>query len=298
MKDLIISTRDLQFGYASSGILWRRQPAVKLFHGLDLDIRRGGIYGLLGRNGSGKSTLLKLLTGCLYPDGGAINLFGAPASARRADQLARLLFLPEQVYLPARSWEVLAQAYGPLYPNFDGDAFRQNLLAFDVPTGRKLTALSLGQKKKGLISFALACNTELLVLDEPSNGLDIPSKAQLRSILAECAADDRTIIVSTHQVRDLNGLIDSVIIIDRGKVLVEANMERLGQALHFELVSSLTPPADVLYAERAAGGHLVIKPNVGGRYTEPDVELLFNAVVQRESAVLALLDQHLTPQTA
>ena len=280
MTDSLIHLRDLGFGY---------RRGESLFTGLDLHVARGGIYGLLGRNGAGKSTLLKLMTGCLAPDAGAAELFGAPAFARRAEHLQRLYFLPEQVYLPAPSWQVLAKAYGPLYPRFDGGAFRQNLLSFEVPTDRKAAKLSLGQKKKGLIAFALACNTELLVLDEPTNGLDIPSKAQFRSILAECAADDRTIIVSTHQVRDLTGLIDPVIIVDRGRVVAQLDLQALSRALSFELVSSLVPPADALHAERVPGGHYVIRVNRDGRHTDPDMEVLFNAVVRRDSPVLAAL---------
>lgn len=280
MTEPLIHLHELSFGYSKG------QP---LFADLSLRIESGGIYGLLGRNGAGKSTLLKLMTGCLKPTGGEADLFGRPAFDRRAADLQRLYFLPEQVYLPAPSWQVLAKAYGPFYPRFDGLAFRQNLDAFEVPTNRKLTQLSLGQKKKGLIAFALACNTELLVMDEPTNGLDIPSKAQFRSILAEVAADDRTIIVSTHQVRDLSGLIDPIIIVENGSVIAQLDLQMVSKSLAFELVSSLRPPADALHAERVPGGHYVVRTNVDGRHTEPDLEVLFNAIVKPGSPVLEQL---------
>ena len=289
MTESLIHLRNLDFGY---------RKAQPLFESLSLRIDRGGIYGLLGRNGAGKSTLLKLLTGCLAPTGGEAELFGYPAFDRRADALQRLYFLPEQVYLPAKSWQVLAKAYGPFYPRFDDAAFRQNLEAFEVPTDRKLTQLSLGQKKKGLISFALACNTELLVLDEPTNGLDIPSKAQFRSVLAEVAADDRAIIVSTHQVRDLAGLIDPIIVIEDGSVVAQLDLDTVSQVLAFDLVSSMRPPSDALHAERVPGGHYVIRVNADGRHTEPDLEVLFNAIVRRDSPVLAALRAAHQPQIA
>ena len=274
---------NVTFGYG------RRGRAAPLFRGLDLDVARGGIYGLLGRNGAGKSTLLRLMTGCLQPHAGRVEAFGREAFARHPEVLRRLYFLPEQVYLPAKTWRVLAQAYGPFYPHFDADEFDALLAELEVPTGGKLEQLSLGQKKKGLIAFALACNTELLVLDEPTNGLDIPSKARLRSILSRYVSDERAVVVSTHQVRDLAGLIDPVIVVEAGRVVAHLDLQAVSERLSFELVSSLTPPADALFAERVPGGHYVVRDNRDGRHTEPDLEVLFNAVVQPDSRVLAAL---------
>ncbi len=261
----------------------------ELFRDLDLDLTAGGIYGLLGRNGAGKSTLLKLIAGCLEPTGGTALTFGRPAFARRAEVLQRLYFLPEQVYLPARSWRALAAAYGGFYPRFDETSFGESLELLKVPTDRKLTELSLGQKKKGLIAFALACNTELLILDEPTNGLDIPSKALLRSILAATASESRAIIVSTHQVRDLAGLIDPILVVEDGQMIANVDLQRVSEAFTFELVSAMQPPADALYSERVPGGHYVVRHNTAGRHTEPDLEVLFNALVMPDSPVLRKL---------
>ena len=297
MTESLATLQNLSFGYGGGGLLGRKKSAAPLFDGLSLDIRRGGIYGLLGRNGAGKSTLLKLMAGCLKPDGGSVRAFGTEAFRREPQVLQRLYFLPEQVYLPAPSWRVLAKAYGAFYPRFDEGAFRQNLEAFQVPTDRKLTGLSLGQKKKGMIAFALACNTELLLLDEPTNGLDIPSKAQFRSVLAETATEERAIVVSTHQVRDLAGIIDPVLIVESGKMIAELDLERVSRALSFELESSLRPPADALHYQRVPGGYYVVRPNLDGHHTEPDLEVLFNAVTQANSPVLAAL-RAAHPQTA
>ena len=276
----MIQFANLDFGYRRS---------EHLFTGLDLTIERGGIYGLLGRNGAGKSTLLRLMTGCLAPRSGSVRVFGKEAFRRDPAMLQRLYFLPEQVYLPAPTWQVLAKAYGPFYPNFDSEAFKRSLAAFEVPTDRKLTKLSLGQKKKGMIAFALACNTELLVLDEPTNGLDIPSKAQLRSVLASTVTEERAIVVSTHQVRDLAGLIDPILIVERGNIIAQLDLGEVSDKLSFSLEATLAPPTDALYAERVAGGHYVVRPNLNGRHTEPDLEVLFNAVIAPNSPVLAEL---------
>jgi len=277
----MITISNLGFGYRKS---------EALFEGLDLSIQRGGIYGLLGRNGAGKSTLLKLITGCLEPREGSILTFGEEAFRRDPEMLRRLFFLPEQVHLPAQTWSGMANAYGSFYPNFDRGAFFSGLERFSVPTDRNLTKLSLGQKKKGLICFALACNTELLVLDEPTNGLDIPSKAQFRSILAEAVTDERAIVVSTHQVRDLAGLIDPIIVVDEGRVVAEIDLMELSKIFAFDLDSGMKPPTDALYAERVPGGHYVVRPNLDGRHTEPDLEVLFNAVVMPQSPVLRRLN--------
>ena len=273
----MIQLHDLHFAYR------RGEP---LFRGLDLTVGTGGIYGLLGRNGAGKSTLLRLLTGCLRPTAGSVRVFGREAFDRHPDTLQRVYFLPEQVYLLAPSWRALGVAYGPFYPRFDEAAFRQNLGRLQVPTDRKLAKLSLGQKKKGLIAFALACNTDVLVLDEPTNGLDIPSKAQFRSILAEQVSDERAIVVSTHQVRDLAGLIDPILVVDQGRVVAHLDLAEVSRRLAFDLEPSLRPPADALYAERVPGGHYVIRENADGRHTEPDLEVLFNALVLPGSTVL------------
>ena len=284
----MIHIERLNFGYRRGELL---------FGGLDLRIDRGGIYGLLGRNGAGKSTLLKLMTGCLEPDGGRVEVFGRAAFARHPEVLRRLFFLPEQVYLPARNWSELVRAYAGFYPHFDAEAFGMRLTQLDVPTGRKLTQLSLGQKKKGLIAFALACNTELLVLDEPTNGLDIPSKAQFRSLLAEAMSDTRAIVVSTHQVRDLTGLIDPVLVVDRGRILANLDLAEVSERLSFALEPSLHPPADALYSQRVPGGHYVVRANTNGTHSEPDLEVLFNAIVQPDSGVLERLTASTHPET-
>lgn len=281
----MIKLRTLDFKYR------KEQP---LFSNLNLEVEKGGIYGLLGKNGSGKSTLLKLMTGCLEPKGGEALMFGKPAFSRNPEVLQRMYFLPEQVYLPAKRWQVLAKAYGSFYPNFSESQFYEGLKTFGVPTDRNLEKLSLGQKKKGLISFALACNTDVLVLDEPTNGLDIPSKAQFRTLLSEASSEERVIIVSTHQVRDLAGLIDPILIVDAGRIVAHIDLADLSSRFSFDLDSGLKPPTDALYAERVPGGHYVVRTNLTGKHTEPDLEVLFNAIVMDNSAVLAnLSDQPL-----
>ena len=285
----MISIQNVGFGY---------RKGERLFDGLDLRVRTGGIYGLLGRNGAGKSTLLKLMTGCLKPKEGSVKLFDAEAFDRHPEVLQRLFFLPEQVYLPASTWSRLERAYGSFYPKYDAALFAKGLEAFGVPTDRKLSKLSLGQQKKGLIAFSLACQTDLLILDEPSNGLDIPSKAILRRLLAEAVSDERAIVVSTHQVRDLAGLIDPVLIIEGGRMIAHLDLATVSERFSFELVSSMTPPADAIYSERVAGGHYVVRDNTIGNHTEPDLEVLFNALTAPDSEMLAKLNAHLQTQNA
>ena len=177
---------NLHFGYS------RR---VLQLENLSLDLARGRIYGLLGKNGAGKSTLLKNIVGLAFPLAGTCEVDGQAAARRQPATLQDLFFLPEDVQVPAVTATQLAASTGVFYPRFDEAAFHGYLRELDVPSLTKLTALSYGQQKKALIAFALATNTGLLVLDEPTNGLDIPSKAQFRKLVAGALGEERCVII-------------------------------------------------------------------------------------------------------
>lgn len=250
-----------------------------LFKGLDLEISSGNIYGLLGRNGAGKTTLLKLMTGLLFPKTGTINLWGYKPEDRAVEMLGNLYFLPEELYVPSITIDLFERSYSDFYPNFDSSAFHHYLSEFSIPKEQKMDKMSYGQKKKTLISFALATNAKLLILDEPTNGLDIPSKSIFRKILAGAVSEEQTIFISTHQVRDMVNLIDPIIILEGGKVLFNQSLEEVTKHLHFELVSSMKAPEGAIYTERVPGGFYVVSENTTGVETDPDLEVLFNAIV-------------------
>jgi ABC-2 type transport system ATP-binding protein len=276
----MVRIRNLHFGYS------KKRP---LFQHLDLTLEQGHIYGLLGKNGAGKSTLLKCLVGLAFPWTGSCEVLGQPAAKRLPGVLADLFFLPEEVYVPAVTAAKFVAHTAGFYPRFDHEALAYYLQELEVPAQAVLTALSFGQQKKFMIAFALAANTRLLVLDEPTNGLDIPSKAQFRKIVAAALTDERCVVVSTHQVRDLDSLIDTVVVLHGQRVVLNADLGELAERLAF----ATAPEADAtaLYAEESIRGAAVIRPNRSGVPGRVDLELLFNALVSEAPALTQYLTQ-------
>ncbi|MGI4863308.1 MAG: ABC transporter ATP-binding protein [Janthinobacterium lividum] len=279
----MVRIRNLHFGYS------RRTLQLE---NLNLDLQKGRIYGLLGKNGAGKSTLLKNIVGLAFPLSGTCEVAGHPAALRRPDTLQDLFFLPEDVQVPAITATQLAAGTGVFYPRFDAAAFHDYLRELDVPSLTKLTALSYGQQKKVLIAFALATNTGLLVLDEPTNGLDIPSKAQFRKLVARALGEERCVIISTHQVRDLDSLIDTVLVLHERRVVLNETIDHLAEQLSFGTAPAGAAVPAALYTEPSVRGQQVIQPNGGEAYSKVDLELLFNALTTGpESAVASYLTQ-------
>lgn len=252
-----------------------------LFEGLDLSLEPDTIYGLLGKNGAGKTTLLKLMCGLLYSDSGEIDVLGYDPVLRRPEMLAEVALVPEEFATPTVTVEEYRSLYSPLYPRFDGRAFASYVGEFELDASAKLSEMSYGQKKKVLLAFALATNTRLLILDEPTNGLDIPSKGQLRRLLAGAASPERIILVSTHQVRDIEGLIDPIVVLDEGTIVFNHDMETVSSRLVAELQSEQPDPTQVLFSERTMGGYAVVRENTDDERSHVDVELLFNAIINR-----------------
>ena len=240
----------------SLGFAYKKHP---VFENLCLELRPGHIYGLLGKNGSGKSTLLRSLMGLLFPDKGKITAFGHRPSGRTPAYLQQVFMVAEEFYLPPVSVTKYVKSNAPFYPEFNDAQFRTYLQEFEVPTGNRLDQMSYGQKKKVLIAFALACNTRLLLMDEPTNGLDIISKSQFRKVMAGALTEDKCIVISTHQVRDLESLIDFITILDNGQIHFHYHMEQIQQVLQFGFSFDKAVPAEVLYSEGALTGLAYIK---------------------------------------
>jgi ABC-2 type transport system ATP-binding protein len=278
----MVRIRNLHFGYS------RRTLQLENLH---LDLQKGRIYGLLGKNGAGKSTLLKNIVGLAFPLSGTCEVSGHAAARRRPDTLQDLFFLPEDVQVPAVTATQLAASTGIFYPRFDTAAFHEYLRELDVPSLTKLTALSYGQQKKVMIAFALATNTGLLVLDEPTNGLDIPSKSQFRKLVARALGEERCVIISTHQVRDLDSLIDTVLVLHERRIVLNATIDQLAEQLWFGTVPAGPTAPEALYAEPSVRGQQVIRPNAGGAFSKVDLELLFNALTGTSSALTTYLTQ-------
>lgn len=208
----MISIENITYAYD------RHMPVLKDF---SLSFNQGGIYGLLGKNGTGKSTLLYLMTGLLCPKSGSVLVDGVPASERHPEILSRMFIVPEEYDLPPVCLSDYVRALAPFYPNFSLEVMENCLSCFEMTPDVNLGFLSMGQKKKVYMCIALATNTPYLLMDEPTNGLDILSKSQFRKAIITGMSPDRTIIISTHQVHDVEHLLDRVIIIDRNRVLLD-----------------------------------------------------------------------------
>jgi ABC-2 type transport system ATP-binding protein len=270
----MVEIKELTFGY---------RKGSKLFNELNLRLEQGKIYGLLGKNGAGKTTLLKHLTGLLFPDGGDCNLFGESASKRIPAHLQDIFLIPEEFYLPVINSATYVAINSPFYGNFDHREFKELMKEFSVDEQVKLSSLSYGQKKKFLLAFGLATNARLLILDEPTNGLDIPSKSQFRKIIASRMNELRTVIISTHQVRDLSNLIDHVTILDNGKIIFHQEIMSISKHFSFGILKN-TDDHEVIYSEDALGGKAAMYA-FDGKETEIDLELLFNGVINKLDVV-------------
>ena len=241
----------------------------RIYDGLSLKLNDGAVYGLLGRNGAGKTTLMRLMAGLLKCTGGRISVNGMTPFERRTEFLDEVCFVPESFNAPDMPVVKFADSYGVFYSHYDSGALRGYLEAFDVNPGDSFRKLSAGQKKKALIAFALSLNTRLLLLDEPGNGLDIPSRLCLRRMLAGHRRPDRTIVLSTHQVREVDEITDHVTVIDSGRLLLNASLEEIAARVHFTRTG--TPETGALYSEWTAAGAVNIMPGAVSRTEPPEL---------------------------
>ena len=257
---------------------WRQQKSV--FSDFSLSLERGKVYGLLGLNGAGKSTLIYLMAGLLTPKSGRVTIDGCNVRDRLPSTLGNLFVVPEEFELPRMSLKEYATLNGALYPRFSYEDMLHNLEIFDInPEIKSLSSLSMGQKKKVLMSFAFATHTDLMLMDEPTNGLDIPGKSQFRRLVAREMSDNRTIVISTHQVRDIDRCIEHVVIIDNSKVLLDESVARITSKLQFVENGTATDAQRAIYSQPSVMGYSIVVPNNGGDETEVNLETLFNATL-------------------
>ena len=263
----MITLKDLSFSYGKHKVLGN----------VSMTLEKGKIYGLLGENGVGKSTLLKILSGLLKIERGECNVFGEVPYSRNPSFLQDIFYLPEDFAGENVVVEKYAMQLGVFYPNFSPDRFKRIISEFGVDPKAKFNKLSLGQQKKAIIAVALSLGTKVLLMDEPSNGLDIPSKSLLRRLIAENASDEQLIVISTHQVRDLENLIDPIIIMDKEGVIMNASIEDISSRLAF----GIEPDEDrsALYSQRDLRGYVTVRRNEYGIETPVDIEALFNCAL-------------------
>lgn len=275
----MIQIENLGFSYGS----------VPVLKNITMTLEPGRIYGLLGENGVGKTTLLTLLCGLKKAMSGSISVDGHEPFAREPEVLASQYYLADDLRKVSMKASSFAQGAGAFWPEFEMDKFMEIMSLFETDPSMKMNAMSTGQLKKTYISFALSLGTRYLYLDEPTNGLDIPSKAQFRSALMKYTPEDGTIVISTHQVRDLENIIDPIIILDRQDVLLNASVEEISSKLFFDYGTTLHPGS--LYSEQLPGGFIQVYPNTEGVESKVNIEALFNAVHRHKDIVKELFNE-------
>ena len=277
----MFSLNNLSFSYKKRG--------GDLFHDLSLELATGNIYGLLGKNGAGKSTLINLMTGLLTPKSGEVTLDGNNVRERLPKTMSDIYLIPEEFELPRLTLKQYVSINAPFYPNFSSDDLQRYLDIFEMGGSMdvKLHSLSMGQKKKVFIAFAFATNTRVLIMDEPTNGLDIPSKSQFRKLVTAGMSDDKLMLISTHQVRDISEILDHVTIIDQSRVLLNASIAEVTKRLAFRPMQEGDQP---LFVQPSVMGALVVVPAQPDEETAVDLEMLFNATLQNPDAINQLFN--------
>ena len=263
----MITLKELSFSYS------RKKEVLDR---INLEVGSGHICGLLGKNGEGKTTLLNLLSGQIFPDQGSCLVLEDTPSERNARFLQQIFLLPEEISMPEVTAIEYIKMYAPFYPTFRDDICKACVESFEINLSDRLSKMSQGQRKKVAITLALAAHTPLLLMDEPTNGLDIPSKATFRRLVASLIDDNQTVIISTHQVRDLESLIDTVLILDQRQILLNKTLNEIGEKLYF---GPLLPEEKALYSEPTPQGTIGVTAREDKEETAVSLELLFNAAI-------------------
>ena len=272
----MLSINNISFSY--------NKRSGELFHDFSLELNAGNVYGLLGKNGAGKSTLIYLMTGLLTPKSGEALLDGVNVRKRLPKTMSDIFLVPEEFELPRLSLKQYVDINAPFYPNFSKEDMQRYLDIFEMDDDMdvKLQALSMGQKKKVFMAFAFAANTHVLIMDEPTNGLDIPSKSQFRKLVTTGMTDDKLMLISTHQVRDISDILDHVTIIDQSRVLLNTSFADVMNKVAFRPLREGDQPLFVL---QSPYGPLGAVPAEEGEETKVDLEMLFNATLQNPAAI-------------
>jgi len=271
-------------------VSFRYSRTSDVFDELSLGLSPGHIYGLLGKNGAGKTTLLKLICGLAFPKKGMLMVDDFIPGKRNPEMLSQMMFVPEDLYIPPLRPSGLSGMYSRFYRDFDPVLYREYIDKFEVDFRQPLSGVSSGQKKKAMLAFALACNTRYILLDEPTNGLDIPSKATFRSLLSSVFSEDRIILISTHQVRDLQSLIDSVIVLHDKHIVLDQSLDSVSLKLEFRHSVGVPDPSLLIYSCPAEMGEAHVLKNPSGVPGKVNIETLFNACINEQQKIQSVFN--------
>ncbi|SMO72398.1 ABC-2 type transport system ATP-binding protein [Chryseobacterium rhizoplanae] len=274
----MIIFKNLSFAYSQK----------KVLNDVNLQYEPGKIYYLLGPNGFGKSTLLRSIAGLHHPQTGTVEVNNHPAFKRNINLLQNICFVSDGMYCPDMLITKFATLYGSLYPLFKADDFYKYLFMFEVKKESRISELSFGQRKKLFLSFAFATQASIILLDEPINGLDIKSKREFRKILTEITNDDKTVIIGTHDVSDMDILADGITVLGQEQVIFHQNTSDILQKLTFDIVKDPTEAEQSLYSEQTYQGFMTISPNLTHKETNLNIELLYHALLKQQHKITSL----------
>ena len=276
----MITIENTSYGYKSNPLI---------FNNISLEIGNG-IYGLLGENGVGKTTLMHLICGLLFPKNGKCSIDGRNTAERQPEGLNRYFFLPEELQMPTESIASFAARHSVFYPHFNQEEFELNLEELKIDRKQKLSSRRssdlYGQQKKAMLAYAFALHTPYILLDEPTNGLDITSRQALKRIISRSMDDESTLLISTHQAHDFENLLDHLIILGKGEILLNRSLDEISNRLLFARTSIL--PEESIYSEENLSGYFSIIPNEDGEENTPDIELLYKAVLQQPEKIQSM----------
>lgn len=263
-----------------------------LLTNLSLELRTGKIYGLLGKKAEGKSTLLKLICGLLFPNNGKIESNEFIPSERNVKMMQNIYFLPEEIFATSLSIEAFEKVYAPFYPGFSSSNFYENMNTFLIDTKTSnLAKLKEAQKKKFHIAFALSTNARIILLDEPTQGLDQATKIQFRKMVSSTISNDCCIIISTDLAEDLEDLLDTVIILDEHKIALFETKENITQKLVFEISETKKSNQSYIYCEETEIANKYLSVNSSREAGKLDAGLLFDAFLSNKESIIQLLKQ-------
>ncbi len=269
----MIEFSDVSFTYPYSGAAALRNISLSIDE---------GIYLLLGENGAGKTTFLHLAASLLLPSSGCVTINGSDSRDRKPSTLRSVFFTADDTEMPADTISTLARLHGRVfYPRFDSAMLDENLAAFGINPSIPLSSMSLGQRKKAIAAYALALRADILLLDEPANGLDIGSRDILRSLMARCVEPGQTMIVSTHTTADLQPLFDGIIMLRQSNLLFCNTTAHIASRLGFGIYN--IPPREALFTMNDIGRFRSIVPADPLSPSEIDIHLLYSSMYSPES---------------
>ena len=220
---------------------------------LSMTVPKGSVYGLVGPNGAGKSTAIRLITGIYRPDSGSITMEGLPIYENPVSKL-RMGYIPDDIfYFPSASMEEMRSFYKGIYPQFDDALYEKLFDAFQLPRKSQIRRFSKGMQKQAAFHLTLCTRPEMLILDEPVDGLDPVMRRQVWSlILSDVAERGTTVLISSHNLRELEDICDHVGIMDHGKMLLERSLQDMQGATHkLQIVGDVPKGLHILHESQA-----------------------------------------------